>query len=103
MIKFAVSKPALRRDSINRGLTMLDWPNDPFLRNYGLKIDPEMLKTKARVLNPPDVQFAKGGVAKPGFSGRWDLRQKVFLKNNEQGLKAWGVAIIRGPGYETMF
>ena len=95
MIKFAVSRPSERREAIEKGLQMLDWKNDPFLANYGLKIDPNMLKTEARVLDPPEVQFSKGGVAKPGFSGRWDLRGKTFLVNNgAQGLISWGVTVM---------
>lgn len=94
MIKFAVSRPQERREAIEKGLTMLDWKNDPFLSNYGLKIDPNMIKTEARILNPPEVQY-KGAIAKPGFSGRWDLRGKTFLTNNgATGLVSWGVCVM---------
>lgn len=94
MIKFAVSRPAVRREAIQRGLNMLDWKNDPFLTNYGMKIDPNMLKTEARVLPPPEIAYAKGGIAKPGFSGRWDLRGKTFLTPNPGPLKSWGISLI---------
>ena len=96
MIKFAVSRPAVRKDSIQRGLQMLDWEQDPFLRNYGLRIDNNMLKTEARILPPPEVAY-KNDVAKPGFTGRWDLRGKVFLEPNPAELKAWGVCIVGRP------
>ena len=94
MIKFAVSRPPVRREGIKAGLKLLDWPNDPMLGGYGLKIDPEMLKTNARILEPPEVQFAKGATAKPLFSGRWDLRGKVFLKPNTVPLKSWGICVL---------
>lgn len=94
MIKFAVSRPAVRKEAIQRGLKMLDWRNDPFLTNYGLKIDGNMLRTEARVLPPPEIAYAKGGIAKPGFSGRWDLRGKTFLLPNAAPLKSWGVSVI---------
>ena len=94
MIKFAVSRPPVRRAGIKAGLDLLDWPNDPMLGGYGLKIDPEMLKTNARILEPPEVQFAKGATAKPLLSGRWDLRGKVFLKPNPAPLKAWGICVL---------
>lgn len=94
MIKFAVSRPSERREAIEKGLHMLDWKNDPFLANYGLKIDTNMLKTEARILNPPEVAY-KGSVAKPGFTGRWDLRGKNFLVNNGgNGLISWGVTVL---------
>lgn len=97
MIKFAVSKPAVRKEAIQRGLTMLDWRNDPFLTNYGLKIDGNMLRTEARVLPPPEIAYAKGGIAKPGFSGRWDLRGKTFLFPNAAPLKSWGISLVGRP------
>ena len=98
MIKFAVTKPKDRKESIQDGLQLLNWTADPFLKEYGLKIDPNMLKTEARVLNPPTVLYGKEQTASPGFSGRWDLRGKVFLKGNSHPLKSWGVCVI-GNGY----
>ncbi len=97
MIKFAVSRPGARKLAIQRGLDMLDWRADNFLQNYGLKIDPVMLTTTARILNPPEVGYANGGIAKPGFTGRWDLRGKVFLTPNPTPLKSWGLSVIGRP------
>lgn len=94
MIKFAVSRPAERKKAIQTGLDMLDWKNDPYLRNYGLEIEPTMLTTEARVLDPPIVQYSGDQTAKPGYSGRWDLRGKKFLEGNEIPLKVWGVTLL---------
>ena len=94
MIKFAVSRPPVRREGIKVGLKLLNWEEDQMLKGYGLKIDPEMLKTNARVLDPPEVLFAKGATAKPLYSGRWDLRGKVFLNPNTTPLKSWGICVI---------
>ena len=97
MIKFAVSRPPVRREWIKHGLQMLDWDNDPVLKAYGVKIAPDMLKTTARLLDPPEVLFAKNATAKPMFSGRWDLRGKVFFKPNSVPLQSWGVCVLK-PG-----
>lgn len=94
MIKFAVSRPPIRKAAIDHGLSMLNWQQDQFLQKYGLKIDPQMLSTKARVLDPPEVLFAKNTTAKPMYTGRWDLRGKVFFKPNEHALKSWGVCVL---------
>lgn len=94
MIKFAVSRPAQRRQAIDHGLKKLDWANDPFLKGYGMKINPTMLKTNVRILEPPEPLFAKGAIAKPNFSGRWDLRGKVFLQPNDRPLKSWGIVVL---------
>ena len=94
MIKFAVSRPPQRRAAIDQGLKKLDWANDPMLKGYGMKINPTMLKTNARILEPPEPLFAKGATAKPNFSGRWDLRGKVFLLPNDRPLKSWGIVVL---------
>ena len=94
MIKFAVSRPPARRAGIEHGLNMLNWEQDPMLKSYGLKISRKMLETKARVLDPPEVLYAKNNTAKPAYSGRWDLRNKIFFKPNEAPLKSWSVLIL---------
>ena len=94
MIKFAVSRPAERKKAIQTGLDMLDWKKDPYLRNYGLEIEPTMLTTEARVLDPPIVQYRDDQTAKPGYSGRWDLRGKRFLHGNNPDLLSWGVTLL---------
>ena len=95
MIKFAVTRPKERLESINHGLKALDWAGDVWHANYGLKINPNMITTNARVLEPPKVAF-RGSVAEPKYSGRWDLKGKVFLEGNTMPLKSWGVCIMKG-------
>lgn len=94
MIKFAVTRPPQRRAAIQQGLNKLDWAHDPNLKTYGMKINPTMLKTNARILEPPEPLFAKNATARPAFSGRWDLRGKVFLKPNDRPLKSWGIVVL---------
>lgn len=93
MIRFAISKPEIRKRDIMERVGRLDWEHDPFLSNYGLKIEPKMLKTKARVLNSPEVLFNKAS-AKPGTSGQWNLMGKKFLRGNTVPLKAWGMYVF---------
>lgn len=94
MIKFAVTRPPQRRIAIQQGLDKLDWAHDPNLKTYGMKINPTMLKTNARILEPPEPLFAKNATARPAFSGRWDLRGKIFLKPNDRPLKSWGIVVL---------
>ncbi|MCJ1471702.1 hypothetical protein MMC13_000342, partial [Lambiella insularis] len=101
MIKFAVTRPADRRASIQSGLNMLSWSTDPYLKNYGVSISTSMLETQARLLAPPVVQFGKGQ-QKPGFSGRWRLDGQTFLLPNKNELVAWGVCIVNSLGREKI-
>jgi len=98
MIKFAVERPAGRKESIEMGLKMLNWAGDKTLHNYGLVIDREPIKTNARVLDPPTLLFGRGAKVEPKYSGKWDLRNKQFLLPNNAPLVAWGVCIFSGRG-----
>lgn len=101
MIKFAVTKPADRLSSIEYGLKMLDWQNDPAFKHYGLQIQGNMLKTNARLLTNPQVEFGGKNTVNPGISGRWDLKGKKFLipgASIDKPLKSWGVCVMNN-GY----
>ena len=100
MIKFAVKKPGDRLKGINNGLKMLNWSADPYLKHYGLKIDPNQIQTNARVLPPPKLQFGNA-VVEPGTSGRWDLRGKKFLSPNTAPLVSWGVTVIQSTQHQA--
>ena len=99
MIKFAVNPPRVRLQSINNGKTALDWANDRYLREYGLKINQQNLKTNARILPPPSIEFGGTGgkkIERPGTFGRWDLRGKLFLLPNPTDLVSWGIGVFPG-------
>ncbi|CAK4022112.1 related to eukaryotic translation initiation factor 2C 3 [Lecanosticta acicola] len=95
MIKFAVTPPAERYQAIQHGLNMLSWDSDPMLKKYGLKINPTKSVADARLLLAPTVKFGMGD-AKPGTSGRWDLKGKKFLQTNTSPLKSWAVCVVSG-------
>ncbi|PIA98245.1 Protein argonaute [Cercospora beticola] len=95
MIKFAVTAPGQRYQHIQEGMKMLDWANDPVLNKYGVKINPNKTIVDARVLVAPTVKFGVGD-AKPGTSGRWDLKGKKFLTTNSAPLKSWAVCVVSG-------
>lgn len=73
---------------------MLDWENDPAFKHYGLKIQGSMLKTNARLLTNPQVEFGSQNTVNPGVSGRWDLKGRKFLipgASTDRPLRSWGV------------
>ncbi|KIH89067.1 eukaryotic translation initiation factor [Sporothrix brasiliensis 5110] len=94
MIKFAVTRPAERAKSIMENVKRLGWDSDEYLREFGIRVNPDMSKVQARLLKPPVVSY-KNGNATPGTSGRWDLRSKLFYINNKgRELRSWGVAVV---------
>lgn len=98
MIKWTAVKPTGRLEAILNCHKILDHAKDPNLVNYGMKIGSSMIKTKARLLPNPEIQF--GNVKhNPGTTGRWDLRGKKFFKSNTKPLECWGIGYI--AGYRT--
>ena len=96
MIKFAVSRPQERNNAINEGKSWLTWEREEILKRYGLQVNPNMIKTRARLLPPPEVQFGSN-TAKPGFDGRWNLANKRFLMPNTSELLSWGIGYFGRP------
>ena len=97
MIKFAVTRPEQRKQTIEGGLRLLDWAGDPFLKGYGLQVQPTMLETQARLLPPPTLEFGRKKLEKPMYSGRWRLDGKQFYIANPIQLESWGVCIFNQP------
>jgi eukaryotic translation initiation factor 2C len=110
MIKFAVTLPSARWAAIQQGVSLLNWQNDPYLRHYGIKVNPAASKVKARILPSPKVHFGAGSkepTIKPNdmTQGRWRLDGRKFAISNDpklnQGgktLQGWGVCVIQGRG-----
>jgi eukaryotic translation initiation factor 2C len=57
MIKFAVTLPADRRKAVDFGVKLLDWPNDKYLKHYGIQVAAQPVTVKARILPVPQVAF----------------------------------------------
>jgi eukaryotic translation initiation factor 2C len=103
MIKFAVTRPAKRKEDIEHGLKLLNWDNDPYLRNYGMKISSNMIETKARLLTAPIVKFGPptNKTETPKAAGRWRVDGKQFLTTNTANngsLAYWGVCVVNDIG-----
>ncbi|KAI0160179.1 Piwi domain-containing protein [Xylariaceae sp. FL1272] len=97
MINFAVSIPQIRKEGIMKGIQELGVETDPYLREFGIKVDPNMKVTEARLLKNPEIVF--GGPAKeakedPKMKGRWRIDKKKFLEPNRRELTAWGFVLI---------
>ena len=91
MIKFAVTRPDIRASEINKGIESLNWANDRYLQHYGLKIEKKMVQTRARLLQPPRVEFGKKRTVDPKTNGQWSIEGQEFIEKNVQPLQHWGV------------
>jgi eukaryotic translation initiation factor 2C len=93
MIKFAVTRPPVRAKAIMENVRSLRWVDDPYLREFGVKINPQMQPVPARVLQNPVIEFRKR-TTDPRTSGRWDLRDQVFAGENPRPLKSWSIVVV---------
>ena len=100
MIKYAVTKPAVRGEAITNGLKALKWQSDPYLAHYGMKIDTKMTVTKARLLPAPQVEFGLGKTEKPMQAGRWRIDGKRFIETGK-ALKHWCVLVFDTWSYSS--
>ena len=97
MIKFAVTPPDTRMKAIMTGKSWLDWEHDPVCMQFGLKMSNSQLKTNARVLPAPGIEFGGGKTEQPGTKGRWDLRgKKFYTPNSGDPLTRWGIGVFPG-------
>lgn len=94
MLNFAVQRPAQRWQSLEDGKKALKWPEDEYLRNYGLQISSTPTAVQGRVLPAPDVGFAGGAKETPGTTGSWRLDRKRFYRNPPAKLEVWGVCSL---------
>lgn len=92
MIKFAVTRPQERARRIMENVQKLRWNDDPYLKELGIKINPNMTAVKAKLMPNPEVQYGNGKV-NPGTTGRWDLRGRTFLVPNQVPLRSWGFVV----------
>ncbi|KAI9772770.1 MAG: hypothetical protein M1839_002315 [Geoglossum umbratile] len=97
MIKFAVTRPPQRMTHIQDGINMLDWANDPVLKQYGMSISPTMTTTNARLLPDPTIQFKGSTITGTVRTGKWNIQNKKFLASNPTALKSWGVLVFSTP------
>ncbi|KAI9489904.1 Piwi domain-containing protein [Zychaea mexicana] len=87
MIKFTCQKPDIRANKTRQGLTMLQCkPENPYLKQFGVKVNPDMAIVQARVLPPPQVMYSQGFTPN---DGAWNMRGKKLAKGASLG--SWSV------------
>lgn len=89
IIRQTSKKPAERMRNILDQLQQAGYENDPFMKAFGLKVDPNMITYDARLLEAPEVQFSN--VSERPFNGAWNLRDKRLVDGAT--LLSWGVVV----------
>ncbi|XP_064479778.1 protein argonaute-2-like [Ornithodoros turicata] len=79
MIKRTAQPPSKRFNDIRQCVKDLVSSNEPYLKEFDIKISTDLTQLKGRVLDPPTLVFENSSVTKPR-EGTWELRGKHFYK-----------------------
>ncbi|KAG0337299.1 Eukaryotic translation initiation factor 2C [Podila humilis] len=94
MIKFTSQNPAVRANTIKNGLQVLNYNENEYLLDAGMKISSEMSVIPSRVLPPPMVQYNPTS-REASFTprdGAWNLKDKKVFNGSHLG--SWGVIVF---------
>ncbi|KAE8915142.1 Protein argonaute-2 [Phytophthora fragariae] len=89
IIKQTSQNPRVRQENIVDQVRQAGFENDPYLAAFGIKVDQRLETADARVMDPPDVQYAN--VSERPSGGQWNLRDKRFVEGAT--MRNWGVVI----------
>lgn len=89
IIRQTSQPPQTRRENITSQVHQAGFENDPYLEAFGMKVGLQLETTDARVLDPPDVQYAN--VSEKPSGGQWNLRDKRFVCGAT--MRNWGVVV----------
>ena len=99
MIKFSCRRPPQNYSSImSEGLEIMGISNEK-TRDVGIKPNTEMITVPARILNPPNLLYAKKST-KVGF-GSWNLIRTKFSEGAT--IKSWTCVWVRKRGPKEPF
>ncbi|CAB4439948.1 unnamed protein product [Rhizophagus irregularis] len=91
MIKFTCQPPNARANKIQAGLEILDFRNNEYLREFGMRISNDMMVVNARVLPAPTIKYhptSKEHDVRPN-GGAWSLKDKKLATGATLG--SWSV------------
>ncbi|OAQ24024.1 Piwi-domain-containing protein [Linnemannia elongata AG-77] len=94
MIKFTCQPPQVRANKIKDGLQILNYHENEFLNDFGMRVANEMVQVDARVLPAPTISYHPS--SRPATfvprDGSWDLRGKRVTAGAT--LSSWGVVVF---------
>ncbi|CAJ0909392.1 5960_t:CDS:10 [Entrophospora sp. SA101] len=94
MIKFTCLQPHVRANKILNGITLLNYRDNEYLRQFGLRVNGEMEVIPARILPTPTVQYHASS-RESNFQPRdgvWNLRDKKVATGSTLG--SWSVVVF---------
>lgn len=82
MIKKTARPPVERFREIQQIVRRADFNNDPYNREFGIRVSTDPLQLDGRVIDPPNVRYNNDRRIMPR-DGSWDMRDKQFFRGAE--------------------
>lgn len=73
---------------------MLRCHEDPYLKHFGLQIEPRFTRTQGQILQPPVLHFRNNATISPQYSGRWIVQGKKMFKAGRAPLASWAFLVM---------
>ncbi|KAJ7778889.1 Piwi domain-containing protein [Mycena olivaceomarginata] len=102
LVAFATKAPKDRLASIGKGMEVLAYGQSEYVRKFGLRVNPTVVSTKARVLTAPTLKYGAGGKAAsiPPRNGSWNMADKTFYR--PATIAAWVLVVFDSRLRETL-
>ncbi|CAI5515721.1 unnamed protein product [Closterium sp. Naga37s-1] len=72
LLRFTCTRPDVRAGEIGSMVTRNDYPNDPYAREFGMLVHPQMTRLQGRLLDPPRLVYKDKKDVVPRF-GAWNM------------------------------
>ncbi|KAJ7321835.1 argonaute-like protein [Mycena albidolilacea] len=102
LVAFATKAPKDRLASIGKGMEVLAYGQSEYVRKFGLRVNPTVVSTKARVLTAPTLKYGAGGKAASiqPRNGSWNMADKTFYR--PATIAAWVLVVFDSRLRETL-
>ncbi|KAI5124926.1 hypothetical protein M0805_007353 [Coniferiporia weirii] len=95
VLEFATKRPPERLDSIRNGLSVLSYGQSDYVRQFGMRMEPNAgpLKVSARILPAPALRYGQGSrsITATPREGAWNMIDRRFYRPAE--IKGWIVVV----------
>ncbi|CAN8071716.1 unnamed protein product [Agarophyton chilense] len=97
MVRTASTKPHIRRQNALRKIQEIKHHSHPTCKDFRAKVEPKLIRLKARVLPPPTIRYAKGDVSPS--NGQWRAKNGVA---NPAQIFSWAICSMARLGKDEV-
>lgn len=91
MIKNTAKKPEERRETVMKIMQESRFNKDPYVKGFGVEVDPNMMELDGRVLSTPGILYDGGGQPLIPSKGAWNMKGIKLYKGAT--INSWGLVV----------